>query len=205
MAKLALVRHGQSEWNLEDRFTGWWDVNLTPAGEAEARHSGQLLKATGIEFNRCYASVQKRAIRTLDLALDQMDRAWLPVIKDYRLNERHYGGLTGLNKKETAAKHGDAQVMIWRRSFDVPPPGGESLKDTAARVLPYWDRVIRPVVLSGKRVLIAAHGNSLRSLIMRIENLTGDEIVKRELATGAPVIYWLNKDGSVARKQDLGA
>ncbi len=122
MAQLALVRHGQSQWNLEDRFTGWWDVDLTPAGEDEARASGRLLKESGIEFNRCYASVQKRAIRTLNLALEQMDRTWLPVTKDYRLNERHYGGLTGLNKKETAAKHGDNQVKVWRRSYDVPPP-----------------------------------------------------------------------------------
>jgi len=225
MAQLALVRHGQSEWNLEDRFTGWWDVNLTPLGEAEARSSGKLLKATGVDFTRAYSSVQKRAIRTLWLALEEMDRVWLPITKDYRLNERHYGGLTGLNKAETAAKHGDEQVHIWRRSFDVPPPpldagsefdlskdrryagiaipATESLKDTIARVLPYWESRIAPDLKAGKRVLISAHGNSLRALVKHLSNIPDDEITELEIPTGQPIVYELADDLSAIERYYL--
>jgi len=206
MAQLALVRHGQSQWNLEDRFTGWWDVDLTPVGENEARASGQLLKQTGVDFSRAYTSVQTRAIRTLYLALGEMDRLWLPVTKDYRLNERHYGGLTGLNKKETAAKHGEDQVKIWRRSFDIPPPdmvaGGEfdlskdaryrgvaipateSLKTTLDRVLPYWDSEIAPKLKAGENIVVAAHGNSLRAIVKHLFNVPDSEITEVEIPTG---------------------
>ncbi len=214
MVQLALVRHGQSEWNLEDRFTGWWDVNLTAQGEAEARHSGQLLKAAGAGFNRCYTSVQKRAIRTLWLALEEMDRVWLPVTKDYRLNERHYGGLTGLNKKETAAKHGEEQVRIWRRSFDIPPPDlepgsefdlsndpryrgidipkTESLKTTLARVLPYWSAEIAPKLTTGDNIVVAAHGNSLRAIVKHLFNVSDAEIPEVEIPTGNPLLIELD-------------
>jgi 2,3-bisphosphoglycerate-dependent phosphoglycerate mutase len=214
MAQLALVRHGQSQWNLEDRFTGWWDVDLTPVGEDEARASGKLLKATGIDFARAYTSVQKRAIRTLYLALDEMDRLWLPVTKDYRLNERHYGGLTGLNKKETAAKHGDDQVKIWRRSFDVPPPDlapgsefdlasdpryrgitipkTESLKTTLARVLPYWESDIAPKLKAGENIVIAAHGNSLRAIVKHLFAVPDSEITEVEIPTGNPLLIDLD-------------
>ena len=202
---LVLVRHGQSDWNLKNLFTGWKDPDLTPQGIAEAHAAGLKLKELGLGFDIAYTSVLRRAQHTLEIILAELGQTGLETVKDQALNERDYGELTGLDKDEARKKWGEAQVQIWRRSFDVPPPGGESLKDTAARVLPYWDRVIRPVALSGKRVLIAAHGNSLRSLIMRLEGLTGDEIVKRELATGAPVIYWLNTDGSIARRQDLAA
>ncbi|HWT12153.1 MAG TPA: 2,3-bisphosphoglycerate-dependent phosphoglycerate mutase, partial [Allosphingosinicella sp.] len=184
MPRLVLIRHGQSAWNLENRFTGWWDVGLTPKGEEEARAAGEMLAAKGFDFDLCFTSLQTRAVKTLHIALEAMDRLWLPEEKDWRLNERHYGGLTGLDKAETAARHGDEQVHIWRRSFDVPPPpmtpGGpfdlsadrryaavdvpatESLKDTIARVLPYWEGRIAPALRSGERVLISAHGNSLR-------------------------------------------
>lgn len=214
MARLALVRHGQSQWNLEDRFTGWWDVDLTPQGEAEARASGRLLKESGVEFTRAYASVQKRAIRTLNLALEEMDRVWLPVTKDWRLNERHYGGLTGLNKKETAAKHGDDQVKVWRRSFDIPPPdleaGGEfdlakdlryagldipkteSLKLTLARVLPYWEAEIAPKLKAGENILVAAHGNSLRAIVKHLFNVADKDIVDVEIPTGDPLLIDLD-------------
>lgn len=214
MAQLALVRHGQSQWNLEDRFTGWWDVDLTPVGEEEARSSGRLLKASGVEFARAYTSVQKRAIRTLHLALDEMDRLWLPVTKDYRLNERHYGGLTGLNKKETAAKHGDAQVKIWRRSFDIPPPDlepgsefdlsrdqryrgidiprAESLKTTLARVLPYWTAEIAPKLRAGENILVAAHGNSLRAIVKHLFQVPDADITEVEIPTGDPLLIDLD-------------
>lgn len=214
MAQLALVRHGQSQWNLEDRFTGWWDVDLTPVGEGEAKASGQLLKDTGIDFVRAYTSVQKRAIRTLYLALGEMDRLWLPVTKDWRLNERHYGGLTGLNKKETAAKHGDDQVKIWRRSFDIPPPdmvaGGEfdlskdrryqglaiprteSLKTTLDRVLPYWDAEIAPKLKAGENIVIAAHGNSLRAIVKHLFAVPDSEITEVEIPTGNPLLIDLD-------------
>ena len=217
MAQLALVRHGQSQWNLEDRFTGWWDVDLTPVGEEEARASGKLLKETGVEFSRAYTSVQRRAIRTLYLALDNMDRLWLPVTKDYRLNERHYGGLTGLNKKETAAKHGDDQVKVWRRSFDIPPPdmvaGGEfdlskdaryrglnipnteSLKTTLDRVLPYWDSEIAPKLKAGENIVVAAHGNSLRAIVKHLFKVPNSEITEVEIPTGNPLL--IDLDGAL--------
>ena len=200
---LVLVRHGQSDWNLKNLFTGWKDPDLTPQGIAEAKAAGEKLQALGMQFDIAYTSVLTRAQHTLAIILGELGQSGLKTVQDQALNERDYGELTGLNKDEARQKWGEDQVHVWRRSFDVPPPGGESLKDTAARVLPYWDSVIRPVALTGKRVLIAAHGNSLRALIMRLENLTGDQIVLRELATGAPVIYWLNADGSVAKKQDL--
>ena len=214
MAQLALVRHGQSQWNLEDRFTGWWDVDLTPVGEGEAKASGQLLKATGVDFARAYTSVQKRAIRTLYLALGEMDRLWLPVIKDWHLNERHYGGLTGLNKKETAAKHGDDQVKVWRRSFDIPPPdmvaGGEfdlskdrryqgltipnteSLKTTLDRVLPYWEAEIAPKLKAGENIVVAAHGNSLRAIVKHLFQVLDSEITEVEIPTGNPLLIELD-------------
>ena len=216
MAQLALVRHGQSQWNLEDRFTGWWDVDVTEKGVEEARAAGRLMRDKGLDFDSCFTSLQSRAIKTLNLALEEMGRLWLPVEKDYRLNERHYGGLTGLDKAETAAKHGDAQVKIWRRSFDVPPPplepgsefdlskdrryagitvpATESLKDTIARVLPYWENRIAPELKSGKRVLISAHGNSLRALVKHLSNIPDDEITGLEIPTGQPIVYDLADD-----------
>jgi 2,3-bisphosphoglycerate-dependent phosphoglycerate mutase len=214
MAQLALVRHGQSQWNLEDRFTGWWDVDLTPVGENEGRASGQLLKQTGIDFSRAYTSVQKRAIRTLYFALGEMDRVWLPVTKDWHLNERHYGGLTGLNKKETAAKHGDDQVKVWRRSFDIPPPDmvagsefdlasdpryrgiaipkTESLKTTLARVLPYWTAEIAPKLKAGENIVVAAHGNSLRAIVKHLFEVPDSEITEVEIPTGNPLLIELD-------------
>jgi len=216
MPTLVLIRHGQSAWNLENRFTGWWDVDVTEKGAAEAWAAGELMKAKGLDFDQCFVSVQKRAIKTLHLALEAMDRIWLPVEKDWRLNERHYGGLTGLDKAETAAKHGEDQGKIWRRSFDIPPPaqepGGpfdltndrryagiaipatESLKDTIARVLPYWEGRIAPELKAGKRVLISAHGNSLRALVKHLSNIPDDEITGLEIPTGQPIVYELNDD-----------
>lgn len=227
MAQLALVRHGQSQWNLEDRFTGWWDVDLTPLGEEEARASGKLLKETGVDFSRAYTSVQRRAIRTLHLALDQMDRLWLPVTKDYRLNERHYGGLTGLNKKETAAKHGDDQVKIWRRSFDIPPPdmvadgefdlskdrryqglnipNTESLKTTLDRVLPYWDSEIAPKLKAGENIVVAAHGNSLRAIVKHLFKVPDSEITEVEIPTGNPLLIDLDSALNVKSARYLDA
>ena len=227
MAKLALVRHGQSEWNLQNRFTGWWDVNLTEKGEAEAKRSGQLLKETGVEFKQAFASVQTRAIRTLWLALTEMDRCWLPVTKDYRLNERHYGGLTGLDKAETAAKHGDDQVKIWRRSYDVPPPDleagsefdlssdlryagvdvpkTESLKLTLDRVLPYWDAEIAPKLTAGDNILIAAHGNSLRAIVKHLFSVSDDKITGVEIPTGNPLLIDLSGDLKVTKAVYLDA
>ena len=214
MPVLVLIRHGQSAWNLENRFTGWWDVDLTDQGRAEARAAGELLSERKLDFDLCFTSVQKRAIKTLHLALDAMDRLWLPVEKHWRLNERHYGGLTGLDKAETAAKHGADQVQIWRRSFDTPPPpmapGGpydlsgdrryagieipatESLKDTIARVLPYWQARIAPALREGQRVLISAHGNSLRALVKHLSNIPVDEITGLEIPTGQPIVYELD-------------
>jgi 2,3-bisphosphoglycerate-dependent phosphoglycerate mutase len=213
---LVLIRHGQSAWNLENRFTGWWDVDLTPKGEAEAKAAGELLAAKGMDFDICFTSVQTRAIRTLHIALAAMDRLWLPEEKHWRLNERHYGGLTGLDKAETAAKHGAEQVHIWRRSFDVPPPplepGGpfdlsgdrryadiaiptrESLKDTIARVLPYWQERIAPELRQGQRVLISAHGNSLRALVKHLSAIPDAEITGLEIPTGQPIVYELDED-----------
>ena len=216
MPTLVLIRHGQSTWNLENRFTGWWDVDVTEKGVQEARAAGQLLAEKGLDFDQCFTSLQTRAIKTLNLALEEMGRLWLPVEKDWRLNERHYGGLTGLNKAETAAKHGDAQVKIWRRRFDVPPPpldagsefdlskdrrydgiaipATESLKDTIARVLPYWESRIAPDLKAGKRVLISAHGNSLRALVKHLSNIPDSEITELEIPTGQPIVYELNDD-----------
>ncbi|MBH1993196.1 MAG: 2,3-diphosphoglycerate-dependent phosphoglycerate mutase [Sphingomonadaceae bacterium] len=225
MPTLVLIRHGQSTWNLENRFTGWWDVDVTEKGVGEARAAGQLMKAKGLDFDQCYTSLQSRAIKTLNLALEEMGRLWLPVEKDWRLNERHYGGLTGLDKAETAAKHGDAQVKVWRRSFDIPPPpleagsefdlskdrrydgiaipATESLKDTIARVLPYWDSVIAPDLKAGKRVLISAHGNSLRALVKHLSNIPDDEITELEIPTGQPIVYELADDLSAIERYYL--
>ncbi len=216
MPTLVLIRHGQSAWNLENRFTGWWDVPLTPKGVAEATAAGELLRTCGYDFDRVFTSVQSRAIKTANLMLEAMNRLWLPMIKDWRLNERHYGGLTGLNKAETAAAHGDAQVMIWRRSFDVPPPplapgspfelagdrryagvavpATESLKDTIARVLPYWDAAIAPALRAGDRVVVAAHGNSLRALVKHLSWISDDDIANLEIPTGQPIVYELADD-----------
>ena len=215
MPSLVLIRHGQSAWNLENRFTGWWDVDLTPKGVEEARAAGVLLREKGLDFDLCFTSLQTRAIKTLHLALEEMQRLWLPVEKDWRLNERHYGGLTGLNKAETAAKHGDEQVRIWRRSFDVPPPPmapdspydlasdrryagieiprTESLKDTIARVLPYWEERIAPALRDGQRVLISAHGTSLRALVKHLSDIPDDEITGLEIPTGQPIVYALDE------------
>jgi 2,3-bisphosphoglycerate-dependent phosphoglycerate mutase len=216
MPRLVLIRHGQSAWNLENRFTGWWDVDLTEKGVEEARAAGLLMKEKGIDSDLCFTSLQTRAIKTLNLALEEMGRLWLPVEKSWLLNERHYGGLTGLNKAETAAKHGDEQVHIWRRSFDVPPPpmeaghrydlsadrryagipipATESLKDTIARVLPYWEERIAPALREGQRVAISAHGNSLRALVKHLSNIADDEITGLEIPTGQPIVYELADD-----------
>ncbi|MCI4645538.1 MAG: 2,3-diphosphoglycerate-dependent phosphoglycerate mutase [Hyphomonadaceae bacterium] len=214
MPMLALIRHGQSQWNLENRFTGWWDADLTEKGEAEAARAGALLAETGVDFRQAFASVQTRAIRTLWLALTEMGRAWLPVTKDYHLNERHYGGLTGLDKAETAAKHGDDQVHIWRRSYDVPPPpleagsdwdlstdprydgidvpAAESLKLTLERVLPYWTSDIAPVLTADTNTLIAAHGNSLRALVKHLFEVPDETITGVEIPTGNPLLIELD-------------
>ena len=214
MPTLVLIRHGQSVWNLENRFTGWWDVDLTRQGEIEAKAAGELMAAKGLDFDFCFTSLQTRAIKTLNLALEAMGRLWLPVEKDWRLNERHYGGLTGLDKAATAARHGAEQVKIWRRSFDIPPPpqqpGGpydvtgdrryagiaipsaESLKDTIGRVLPYWEGRIAPALKDGQRVLISAHGNSLRALVKHLSNIPDDEITGLEIPTGQPIVYELD-------------
>ena len=211
MPKLILVRHGQSQWNLENRFTGWWDVDLTDKGVAEARAAGELLKDRQVLPTRAFTSFQTRAIKTLHLALEGCERLWIPEIKDWRLNERHYGGLTGLDKQETRDKHGDEQVHIWRRSFDVPPPDiepgsaydlssdpryagidvpkAESLKLTIERVLPYWQSAILPVLASGETVIISAHGNSLRALVKHLSNISDEEITGLEIPTGQPIVY----------------
>jgi 2,3-bisphosphoglycerate-dependent phosphoglycerate mutase len=193
---LVLVRHGQSEWNLKNLFTGWKDPALTDKGIAEARSAGQRLKAKGLKFDICFTSALSRAQNTLQLMLEEMGQTGLPETRDQALNERDYGELTGLNKDAARAKWGEEQVHIWRRSYDVPPPGGESLKDTLARSLPYYVHKIQPHVLDGKTVLAAAHGNSLRSLIMAIEGLTPEQILKRELDTGVPVVYVLNANST---------
>ncbi len=202
---LVLVRHGQSEWNKRNLFTGWKDVDLTPEGEAEAQKGGLRLKAEGLTFDIAYTSALKRAQRTLDIILEQLGQSDLEIIRDQALNERDYGDLVGLNKDDAKKKWGEEQVHIWRRSFDTPPPGGESLKDTAERVLPYFDAHILPEVQAGKNVIVSAHGNSLRALIMQLEALSGEEILKRELATGVPMIYRLNADGTAADRRDLAA
>ena len=226
MPILVLIRHGQSAWNLENRFTGWWDVDLTPRGVDEAVAAGVALRDTGYDFDRCFTSVQTRAIRTLHLMLHQMNRLWLPVTKDWRLNERHYGGLTGLDKAETAAAHGEAKVHEWRRSFDVPPPplapgsaydlaadrryagttvpATESLKDTIARVLLYWDSAIVPALRRGERIVIAAHGNSLRALVKHLSDISDADIAGIEIPTGKPLVYELDDSLQAMRRFYLG-
>jgi len=225
MPTLVLLRHGQSQWNLENRFTGWWDVDLSAAGVEEARLAGSLLRERGFDFDICFTSVLTRAIRTLHLALHEMDRLWLPVTKDWHLNERHYGGLTGLNKQEMIDTVGAEQVKIWRRSYDVPPPPlelgsrydvsqdrryagidvprTESLKDTIARAVPYYEREIAPVLASGRRVLVAAHGNSLRGIIKYLSKIGDQDIVSLEIPTGKPIVYDLREDLSVERRYYL--
>jgi 2,3-bisphosphoglycerate-dependent phosphoglycerate mutase len=202
---LVLVRHGQSEWNLKNLFTGWRDVGLTEKGVAEAHNAGQKLKTEGLHFDVAFTSELVRAQRTLDIVLGEMGQTDITVIKDQALNERDYGDLSGLNKDDARKKWGEQQVLIWRRSYDVAPPGGESLKDTAARVLPYYIQDILPRVLRGEKVIVAAHGNSLRALIMVLERLSPKEIVSREIATGVPLIYRLNADSTVAAMKDLAA
>ena len=202
---LVLVRHGQSEWNLKNLFTGWRDVGLTEKGVAEAHAAGVALKAAGLQFDVAYTSVLSRAEETCRIMLAELGQSGLPTIRDAALNERDYGELTGLNKDDARARFGEEQVHIWRRAFDVPPPGGESLKDTAARTLPYFHKEILPRVKAGERVLVAAHGNSLRSIIMDVEGLTGEQIVVRELATGVPIIYRLDAEGRITEKRDLAA
>jgi 2,3-bisphosphoglycerate-dependent phosphoglycerate mutase len=200
---LVLVRHGQSEWNLKNLFTGWKDPDLTPKGIEEAQSAGRKLKEAGYRFDVAFTSVLKRAQHTLDLILAELGQRNLEIRKDKALNERDYGALTGLNKDEARKRWGPQQVHIWRRSFDVPPPGGESLKDTAARVLPYFETEILPRVLKGERVLVAAHGNSLRALIMSLEGLSGEAILKRELETGVPIVYHLDADGGIVSSEVL--
>jgi 2,3-bisphosphoglycerate-dependent phosphoglycerate mutase len=200
---LVLVRHGQSEWNLKNLFTGWRDVDLTDVGIAEAKAAGQRLKAKGLKFGVGYTSALKRAQRSLDIMLGELGQAGVPVTRDQALNERDYGDLSGLNKDDARKKGGEEQVHVGRRSYAVAPPGGESLRDTGARVWPYYLHTIQPHVLRGEGVLISAHGNSLRALIMALEGLSGDEIVKRELETGLPIVYRLNADSTLASKEVL--
>jgi 2,3-bisphosphoglycerate-dependent phosphoglycerate mutase len=200
---LVLVRHGQSEWNLKNLFTGWKDPDLSPKGVEEAKAAGQRLKAKGLKFDVCFTSALTRAQHTLDLILSELGQTGLPITKDQALNERDYGELTGLNKDDARAKWGEEQVLIWRRSYDVPPPKGESLKDTLARSLPYYMHTIQPHVLDGKNVLVAAHGNSLRSLIMAIDGLTPEQILKRELDTGVPIVYKLKANSLPASVEVL--
>jgi 2,3-bisphosphoglycerate-dependent phosphoglycerate mutase len=203
MASLVLLRHGESQWNLENRFTGWVDVPLSPKGEEEAQQAGEKLKAAGIRFDLAFTSVLQRAIRTLEIVLDVLGQGDLPVEKDQALNERHYGDLQGLNKAETARRFGDEQVHMWRRSYDIAPPGGESLKDTAARTLPYFEAKILPAVKAGQTVLVAAHGNSLRSVVMHLDRLSREEVLELNLGTGVPVVYEIDAAGRVQAKQVL--
>ena len=229
MHKLVLIRHGESTWNLENRFTGWTDVDLTPTGVSQAMSAGKLLKAEGYDFDLCYTSVLKRAIHTLWYALDEMDRPWLPVHKHWRLNERHYGALQGLNKAETAKQYGDEQVLVWRRSYDTPPPALEAtdarcergdrryagldasqvpltecLKDTVARVMPFWNDTMAPAIRSGQRVLVAAHGNSIRALVKYLDNIADDEIVGLNIPNGIPLVYELDDKLQPIRHYYLG-
>jgi 2,3-bisphosphoglycerate-dependent phosphoglycerate mutase len=229
MHKLVLIRHGESTWNKENRFTGWHDVDLTERGRQEAAEAGRLLKEGGYVFDIAFTSVLKRAIKTLGLALDVLDQLWIPVTKSWKLNERHYGALQGLNKAETTAKHGEAQVQLWRRSYDVPPPAltpddprhpsrdprynglrptdlplTESLKDTVARFLPYWHDTIAPAIRSGQRVVVAAHGNSLRALVMYLDNIDEETIVGLNIPTGIPLVYELDDDLKPLRHYYLG-
>ncbi|MEX0853552.1 MAG: 2,3-bisphosphoglycerate-dependent phosphoglycerate mutase [Bauldia sp.] len=200
---LVLVRHGQSEWNLKNLFTGWRDIDLSPQGIQEAHAAGKALKQKGFTFGVCFTSALKRAHRTLDIMLTELGQTGLPITRDQALNERDYGDLAGMNKDEARAKWGEEQVHVWRRSYAVAPPGGESLRDTGARVWPYYIFRIQPRVLRGEKVLISAHGNSLRALIMALDGLTPDEVVRLELATGVPVVYRLNADATVAEKTVL--
>src|SRR3989454_4810975 len=189
MGYLVLLRHGESLWNLENRFTGWVEVPLSPKGEEEARQAGEKLKAAGLRFDCAFTSVLERAIRTLEIVLDVLGQRDIPVEKDQALNERHYGDLQGLNKAETAQRFGDEQVHLWRRSYDIAPPGGESLKDTAARTLPYFESHIMPDVRADKNVIVSAHGNSLRSIVMYLDNLSEEQVLDLNLATGVPIVY----------------
>lgn len=202
---LVLVRHGESEWNKLNLFTGWKDPDLSEKGIAEARQAGRLLKAEGLDFDIAFTSDLKRAQHTLSIILTELGQTGLATIKDQKLNERDYGDLSGLNKDDARKKWGEKQVHVWRRSYDVPPPGGESLKDTAARVLPYYEARIWPEIAAGRNVLVVAHGNSLRALIMKLEGLTGEQIIARELGTGVPIIYRLTREGAVAERRDLVA
>ena len=229
MYKLVLIRHGESTWNLENRFTGWTDVDLTPTGVEQAKQSGRLLKEAGLDFDVAYTSVLKRAVWTLWHCLDQMDRTWLPVVHSWRLNERHYGALQGLNKADMAKQYGDEQVLIWRRSYDTPPPAlepgdprsergdpryakldpasiplTECLKDTVARVLPVWNETIAPAILAGQRVLIAAHGNSIRALVKYLDNIGDDAIVGVNIPNGIPLVYELDADLKPIKSYYLG-
>ena len=229
MYKLVLIRHGESTWNLENRFTGWTDVELTATGVEQARQAGRLLKEAGYEFDVAYTSVLKRAIHTLNHCLDTMDRDWLPVVKDWRLNERHYGGLQGLNKADMAKQYGDEQVLVWRRSYDTPPPAlevtdprsergdrrytgvaaenvplTECLKDTVARVLPFWNESMAPAIRSGKRVVVAAHGNSIRALVKYLDNISDNDIVGLNIPNGIPLVYELDDNLKPIRHYYLG-
>jgi 2,3-bisphosphoglycerate-dependent phosphoglycerate mutase len=229
MYKLVLIRHGESTWNLENRFTGWTDVELTPTGVSQAMSAGKLLKAEGYEFDVAYTSVLKRAIHTLNYCLDEMDRSWLPVVKDWRLNERHYGGLQGLNKADMAKQYGDEQVLIWRRSYDTPPPALEAddprgqrldlryaklrpeqvpltecLKDTVARVLPCWNDSLAPAIKAGQRIVLAAHGNSIRALVKYLDNIGDADIVGVNIPNGIPLVYELDADLKPIKSYYLG-
>ncbi|MDA0189755.1 MAG: 2,3-diphosphoglycerate-dependent phosphoglycerate mutase [Proteobacteria bacterium] len=233
MKKIVLLRHGESAWNKENRFTGWTDVDLTEQGLAEAKNAGRLMKEAGFAFDLAFSSVLKRAMRTLWIALEEMDRLWIPVHRSWRLNERHYGALQGLNKAETAAKFGDEQVLLWRRSYDIPPPAlefddprhprfdarygadftglsaehlpkTECLKDTVARFVPYWEETIAPTVQSGKSVIVAAHGNSIRALIKYLDNISDADIVNLNIPTGIPLVYEFNDDMTPIRSYYLG-
>ena len=229
MHKLVLIRHGQSEWNKENRFTGWKDIDLSEQGRDEAKKAGQLLKAEGYTFDEAYTSVLKRAIRTLDIVLDEMDLMWIPVTKSWLLNERHYGGLQGLNKAETAAQHGEEQVLIWRRSYDILPtlldetderwlgkdpryagieagkfPKAEALKQTVERVIPYYETEIAPKIKAGKRLLVAAHGNSLRALVKYLDNMSDEDIVHYNIPTGIPLVYELDENLKPTKSYYLG-
>ena len=201
MAKLVLIRHGESIWNLENRFTGWVDVDLTEKGKEEAKSAGAKIKS--IKFDKAYTSVLKRAIDTLSLALESAGQTELPVVKDQAINERHYGDLQGKNKAETAKIYGEAQVHVWRRSYDVPPPNGESLKDTAARTLPYFKNVILPDVLAGKNIVVSAHGNSLRAIVMELDHLTKEEVLDLNIANGVPIVYDIDSTGKILKKEIL--
>ena len=229
MYKLVLIRHGESTWNLDNRFTGWTDVDLTPTGISQAMSAGKLLKAEGWDFDIAYTSVLKRAIHTLWFAMDEMDRSWLPVVKDWRLNERHYGALQGMNKAEIAKQYGDEQVLVWRRSYDTPPPPleasdprsersdrryanlspediplAECLKDTLARVMPFWNEVLAPAIQGGKRVVVSAHGNSIRALVQYLDKVSEQDIVGLNIPNGIPLVYELDADLKPIRHYYLG-